>query len=117
MRLRDRPSLLHARRQLRRQLTPAEAALWNALKNRQLDGRRFRRQASVGPYILDFYCPAERLAIELDGAAHDHALAQAHDARRDAWLAAQGIRTLRFVNDELRHNMDGVLDEIRKHFG
>ena len=79
MRLNNRPALKAHRRELRPSLTPAEARLWLYLKGGQLLGRKFRRQHSFGAFILDFYCPSERLAIELDGAAHDHDAAQAHD--------------------------------------
>ena len=76
------PPLKPRRRELRTYGTSAEAALWNLLKKRQLRGRKFRRQHSVGRYILDFYCPSERLAIELDGAHHYTPAGQDHDARR-----------------------------------
>jgi very-short-patch-repair endonuclease len=64
----NRPELKQIRRELRHNLTPAEATLWRCLQNKQLAGRKFRRQHSVGSYVLDFYCPSEMLAIELDGA-------------------------------------------------
>jgi very-short-patch-repair endonuclease len=103
------------RRQLRAALTPAEARLWKYLKSSQLDGRKFRRQHSVGPYILDFYCPALKLAVELDGAAHDSDTAQLHDERRSRFLAGNGIRVLRFQNNDVINNPEGVLSEIRRH--
>src|SRR6266516_2714241 len=78
------------RRELRGRLTIAEARLWNHLKGRSLWGRKFRRQHSVGPYVLDFYCPGERLALELDGAAHDHEAAQDRDAIRTRFLDHPG---------------------------
>jgi len=83
-------------RTLRREMTLPEVLLWQALRRRQLDGLLFRRQHPVGPYVLDFYCPAHGLAIEVDGAAHDGADRAARDRRRDAWLGAQGIRVVRF---------------------
>jgi very-short-patch-repair endonuclease len=97
-------------------LTPEESYLWNFLQRRQLLGRKFRRQHSVGPYILDFYCPAEKLAVELDGSTHDHEAAQDYDARRSAFLKELGIRTLRFQNSELRKNIEGVLIAIEQQF-
>ena len=84
----NRPEQLERRRSLRRQLTPAEARLWNYLKGAQLDGRKFRRQHGVGSYILDFYCPAEQLAVELDGQSHESAIAAKKDAERTAYLNA-----------------------------
>ena len=104
------------RKELRAALTPAEVRLWVALKGRQLDGRKFRRQHSMGAYILDFYCPQEKLAIELDGAAHDSAAAQIRDERRDAFLAGLGIRVLRYENRNVMENLDGVLADIRARF-
>lgn len=83
-----------------------------ALRRKEL-GLRFRRQHPIGPYVLDFYCDAARLAVEVDGAAHAVADNPARDLRRDAWLAAQGIRTLRIPAAEVRDNLDGVLRMIR----
>ena len=104
------------RRELRSRLTPAESYLWSFLQRRQLRGRKFRRQHSVGPYILDFYCPEEKLAVELDGSTHDHEDAQNYDAKRTAFLEGLGIRTLRFENREVRKNMEGVLRVIEERF-
>ncbi|MBI3936360.1 MAG: DUF559 domain-containing protein [Betaproteobacteria bacterium] len=117
MRLHNLARLKTRRRTLRSKLTPAEARLWTYLQHSQLEGRKFRRQHSVGAYyVLDFYCPQERLAIELDGAAHDHERAQSADRRKDAFLAFAGIRVLRFQNEDVMHNLEGVLAEIRRHF-
>ena len=81
------------RRELRRSLTPAEAQLWKYLqKGSRLDGRKFRRQHGAGQYVLDFYCPSEKLAIEIDGTVHDTDLAQRHDWLRDRFLSERGIR-------------------------
>jgi very-short-patch-repair endonuclease len=117
----NRPSQFHnrielqqIRRQLRASLTPAEARLWTHLQRSQLSGRKFRRQHGAGPYVLDFYCPRVRLAVELDGAAHDHAAAQGRDARRDAFLSQARIRVLRFENRDVMDNLEGVLAVIRE---
>src|SRR5258708_26015319 len=104
------------RRELRRQLTIAEARLWNHLKNRSLWGRKFRRQHSVGPYVLDFYCPRERLAVELDGAAHDHEAAQDRDAIRTRFLQSAGIRLVRFHDREVIGNLERALVVIARQF-
>ncbi len=104
------------RRELRSRLTPEESYLWSFLQRRKLRGRKFRRQHSVGPYILDFYCPEEKLAVELDGASHDHEQAQAHDENRRMFLGRAGITVLRFENRDVRKNLEGVLLDIAKSF-
>jgi very-short-patch-repair endonuclease len=96
-------------RQLRRNSTDVEIKLWQRLRNRQL-GVDFRRQHPAGPFVLDFYCPALGLAVELDGG--QHVRAQDRDARRDAWLAARGVTVLRFWNSDATVNIDGVLETI-----
>ena len=113
---RNRLDRLTDRRALRRQLTRAEVILWRALKSRQLEGHRFRRQVSVGSFIMDFFCPAANLAIELDGLSHDHDAAQAYDQARARFLAAHGIRTLRFTNDDVYRRLDDVLTAIAASF-
>jgi len=110
--LNNRHDLIDTRRRLRRDATRAEALLWGALRKQRLSGRKFRRQHSFGPYVLDFYCPATRLAVELDGSAHDHAAAQAHDRRREAYLAGRQIRVLRFLNEDVETNLEGVVAQI-----
>lgn len=111
------PQLRSFRRDLRKQMTPAEAKLWTHLKNAQLEGRKFRRQHSVDRYILDFYCPQERLAIELDGEVHSFVCAQEYDLERDAFLNAFGIKVLRFENKMVFRDTEAVLIEIARHFG
>ena len=109
-------SLLVARRQLRHNPTPEEVLLWDKLKNTQLQDRKFRRQHSVGRYILDFYCPSEKLAIELDGAHHFTVEGKEYDDGRTEFLNEMGIRVLRFPNSIIAQDIDGVLNEISKHF-
>jgi very-short-patch-repair endonuclease len=99
-------------RRLRHAPTDAEQALWKVLRRKALYGASFRRQHPVGPYVLDFYCPAAHLAVEIDGGQHALAEVQAHDRRRDAWLAAKNIRMLRFWNNEVLSNPEGVLQAI-----
>ena len=95
-------TVAHARR-LRRAMTLPEAILWRELRRRTLAGFRFRRQHPVGPFVLDFYCPEARLALEVDGAAHDHPIRAAQDEHRTSWLAERGIRVLRLpARDVLR---------------
>jgi very-short-patch-repair endonuclease len=117
MKLNNNVSLKPLRRQLRSALTPAEAVLWKQLQNRQLAGRKFRRQHSVGPYVLDFYCPRERIAVELDGAAHDHERAVERDEARASYLRSVGIRVVRFENRDVIENLEGVLRAIEAELG
>jgi len=116
-RLHNKPSVAERRRELRHRLTPAEATLWRAIKNSQLDGRKFRRQHSVGPYIIDFYCVEESLAVELDGQVHREDFTLMKDANRSAYLKKNGIRIVRFENFLVFQEMDAVLHHIRSYFG
>ena len=102
----------HLRRRLRNNMPPAEVVLWSKLRGKQLLGRKFRRQFSVGPYCLDFYSPEIRLAIELDGDSHFTEVAKRSDYERQAWIESFGIRFLRFTNTDIYENLDGVLDAI-----
>ena len=104
------------RKYLRKRLTAAEATLWTLLKGKKLDGRKFRRQHSVDKYILDFYRPSERLAIELDGEHHFTEQGLAYDEKRTQFLNKLQIRVLRFENEEIFQSQEQVLAEIRKHF-
>ena len=97
-------------------MTPAEAALWRLLKNRQLAGRKFRRQHSAGSFILDFYCAEEKLAIELDGADHFDPFQRDYDDERSQTLMRRGIRVIRFENREIFEHAEQVLEQIAWHF-
>jgi very-short-patch-repair endonuclease len=97
--MRTQDLTLKRARRMRKALTPPELGLWLKLRNRQLGGFRFRRQHPMGPYILDFYCPEARLAVEIDGESDGVEGAVAHDARRDAWLKARGVYTLRISGE------------------
>jgi len=99
-------------RQLRRTPTWAEKTLWRELRNRRFAAFKFRRQYPVGPYVLDFFCVAAKLAAELDGDPHGTPRQQAHDRERDAYLTKQRIRVLRFWNVELKDNREGVMTTI-----
>ncbi len=103
-------SLKERRRELRRNLTPAEALLWACLRKSQLDGKKFRRQHSIGPYIVDFYCPECRVIVELDGAGHTGML---NDDNRTKFLEKFGIEVLRFENKEVFENRERVVEAIR----
>ena len=111
------PELKTFRRELRNHLTPAEAKLWSYLKEKKFQGRKFRRQHSVGPFILDFYCPAERLAIELDGQVHLSVSARDYDRERDLFLAHYGVLVLRFENKLVFDCPDCVLSRIKECYG
>jgi len=110
------PYLKTFRKELRNNLTPAEATLWKMLQKRQLDGRKFRRQHSVANYILDFYCPSEKLAIELDGQGHFEATQAEYDYERDLFLKEFGIKVLRFENKIVFEDTEWMLEKIRKEF-
>lgn len=92
----------------------AEVILWSKLKGKQVAGFKFRRQYSVGLYIIDFYCPSKRLAIELDGEGHFVGNKLASDQERQQWIEQFDIRFLRFANDEIHSNLDGVIDQIEE---
>ena len=100
------------RKELRNNATKAEKILWYELKGSKLEGFKFIRQYSAGPYILDFYCPKIRLAIELDGSQHREKGAKLYDQDRDSYLKSVNIKTIRFWNDELITNSNIVLNEI-----
>jgi very-short-patch-repair endonuclease len=101
-----------AARRLRREETPAERALWRVLRNRAVNGLRFRRQHPMGGFVLDFYCPEVRLCVELDGPVHD--AQPERDAARTAHLDALGITVLRFRNEDVLDAMPAVLRRIAK---
>ena len=97
---------------LRKNATDYERILWGHRRNRNFGEYKFRRQHPIDRYILDFYCPAAKLAIELDGSGHDSHARVIHDQARDSFLAAQGITVIRFWNHEVREELDGVLEAI-----
>ncbi len=114
--MRARDETFSRARRLRREMSLPEVVLWQALRKGRLEGLRFRRQHPIGPYILDFYSPSARLAVEVDGFAHDTAARVRHDAHRQAWLARQGIAVLRIrAADVLRdEQLEGVLLGIER---
>jgi len=100
-------------RKLRNQMTEAEKAVWYFLRSKQLSGSKFRRQEPIGNYIVDFVCFSVKLIIEIDGGQHaDETLEQ--DKIRDEWLSSQGFAILRFWNNEVLQNREGVFDRIGK---
>ena len=112
-RIHSRKSLKDLRRYLRRSPTPAEATLWRALQGSKLEGKKFRRQHSIGKYVVDFYCPECKLAIELDGEKHFNSMASEYDLQRTKFLNRHNIRVLRFENRAIFEHAEGVLEAIK----
>jgi very-short-patch-repair endonuclease len=102
-------------RSLRRNQTDVEGKLWSRLRSRQLRSFKFRRQHPIGPFITDFCCFGRRLVVELDGG--QHASQTANDQKRTAFLVARGYRVLRFWDNEVMENIDGVLQQIVEALG
>ena len=113
----NRKYLEDKRKSLRGKLTSAEATLWKHIKRKQFEGRKFRRQHSIENYIVDFYCPSEKLIIELDGAYHLNFAQQNKDRERDDRLKTLGFKVLRFENKLVFEDLEFVLGEIKKEFG
>jgi very-short-patch-repair endonuclease len=104
------------RKKLKNDGTSAEAELWKHLSNRKLNGRKFRRQHSVGNFILDFYCPSEKLGIELDGEDHYWQDGLERDFKKENYLTVHDIRVLRFENKWVFHDLEYVLKKISTAF-
>ncbi len=109
-------SLKDTRAYLRQNMTEAELVLWEVLKGKKLCGRKFRRQYSIEYYIADFYCPSERLIIELDGRHHYTPEGMEKDRERDDHLEELGIKVLRFENKDVLNNLTEVLKCIKSNF-
>jgi very-short-patch-repair endonuclease len=107
--LTDKKSL---RQRLRHNATPSGKLLWRTLKNSGVVAK-FRRQHGIGPYLLDFYCPEHKLAIEIQGGVHNDILRSAYDSERQSWLENHGIRVLRFEDRELLEVFESVVGVIR----
>src|SRR5580658_8352289 len=103
----SRQPLLQRARALRRNQTDSEGRLWGELRGRRLGGWKWRRQAPIGPFIVDFYCPAKQLVVELDGPSHDDR--EVYDARRTAYLERAGLRVIRFRSKAI---WGGALDHV-----
>ncbi len=102
-------------RTLRQTATHAEILMWRCLRNRRMNGRKFRRQHPIEPFIVDFYCEELSLAVELDGGQHNSLEGHRHDAARDDFLRELGVKVLRFTNGELFRHTDAVLNVIWHH--
>ena len=108
----NKNELITYRKMLRHHLTPAEATLWSKIKCRKICGMQWRRQFSIGRYILDFYCPKVKLAVELDGKDHFTIEGDKYDVERDNFISEKGIKILRFENCEVWNNMDMIIKVI-----
>jgi very-short-patch-repair endonuclease len=111
-RIKEKANSTNFARQLRKNSTDAEKLIWNNLRNRSLEGVKFRRQQSFGPYIVDFIAAEKKLVIELDGG--QHAANKVLDKDRDQYIESEGYRVLRFWNNEVLQNTEGVLERIRQ---
>jgi very-short-patch-repair endonuclease len=100
-------------RALRKNFTDTERLFWKYLRAKQMEGCKFRRQEPIGSYIVDFVCQEERIIIEVDGG--QHSVEQERDNKRDKWLEGQGYKVLRFWNNEVLSNIEGILEIIRSN--
>ncbi len=108
-----RKELKEFRRELRKNLTPAEAYFWSLLKARNFEGIHFTRQHSIGNFIVDFYCASEKLIIELDGNVHFNPVSQLYDQKRTEYFNSLGFKVIRFENKMVFENLQTVLQEIK----
>lgn len=97
---------------MRKEMTPAELKLWNALRAHRLMKLGFRRQFPIRHYIVDFACPEKRLIVEVDGSQHNEPEAQAYDTKRTAFIAQSGWKVLRFTNDDVMSDIDDVCNHV-----
>lgn len=112
----NKPELKDYRKQLRNRSTSAEATLWTYLQKSQLENRKFRRQHSLGNFIADFYCPTEKLVVELDGEGHCHEPGIERDRVKENYLRSIGIRVIRFENKWVFEDVGWVLEQIKASF-
>lgn len=115
-RIHTKKDMAEYRGTLRSHLTPAEAFLWNYLKAKKLNGKRFTKQHSIGNYIVDFYCASELLIIELDGEVHNNSEKQTYDELRTVYLTQLGYKVIRFENKLVFDQLETVLQEIKDNF-
>jgi very-short-patch-repair endonuclease len=106
------PQQKKQRRNLRKGMTSAEKALWRKLRSRRLQRYKFRRQASIDKYIVDFYCAEKKLVLEVDGDVHAFSERELHDAERQRFLESMGFKVVRFSNEAIKQSLDHVLERI-----
>ena len=109
------PDLLNKAAALRKNMTKAEQRLWEELRNRKLNGFRFRRQHPIGIFIVDFFCYEAMLSIEIDGSVHDTSFQSERDIERSKMLSELGIKELRFINKQIFNSLESVVEEISNH--
>ena len=114
MQIHNKPSLKAIRQDLRNNATFEETLLWQQLKGSKLNNKKFRRQHSIGNYIVDFYCPENKLVIELDGGIHSTKEAKEKDQHRDENLINFGLKVLRIENEEVIKDITSVLEKIKQ---
>jgi very-short-patch-repair endonuclease len=100
------------RQRLRNNMSPAEKVIWAVLRNRQIEDCKFRRQYSIGAFVIDFYAPELKLALEIDGDSHFQAGAIAYDKERQSFLESKGTQILRFTNQQVYEDLDSVTEAI-----
>jgi very-short-patch-repair endonuclease len=110
--IRGQAGYLDLKRRLRSDMTGPETRLWSRLRARQLQRLKFRRQHGIGPYIVDFYCPEQSLVIEVDGDSHADADQIVKDQLRDRYFQSLGLHVIRYFNDDIVKNLDGVLEDL-----
>ena len=111
MQIYNRQEVKEKRQSLRRGRPPAEVILWQRLRGEQIAGYKFRRQFSIGAYIVDFYCPRARLVIEIDGPTHEGEEVEIYDTNRQAYIESLGIRVLRFRNEQVYNKRSGLVSD------
>ena len=114
--LKYNPNLKHIARNLPMKMTPCEPILWTRLRKKQLQSTQFYRQKPIGTYIVNFYAPKAKLVVKVDGLQHLDLEHRQNDMEQDACLASQGLRILRFSNEEVSHGLDALVDAILKSF-
>ncbi|MEW6776693.1 MAG: endonuclease domain-containing protein [Bdellovibrionota bacterium] len=112
-----KPRIKQFSRKLRSNPTDAERLLWRHLRRREVAGFKFRRQHPIGPYITDFICLEKKLIIEVDGGQHNETPVIERDQARAEWLESEGFRVLRFWNNEVMQNAEGVIEKILETLG
>ena len=110
----NKKEYLKIRKTLRNNLTPAEATIWKYIKNKRICNAQWRRQFSIGKYILDFYCPAAKLAIELDGNGHYKIEGDRYDYERENFISRKGIKIIRYENCEVWNSLELIIERIEK---
>ena len=111
---RTRKSILSAARELRQNATPAEKMLWKCIRKKALNGLKFYRQAPIDRFIVDFYCPAKKIIVEIDGSVHQEQDQHEYDLERESELKSMGFRILRFSNDDVFNHLAEVCANITK---